>query len=270
MLTFNSVLKEASIEVTDVRLARHQDKRFTRSPYDLWRANDGSFELYQQTQSEARFPIGSYLASFVATPLDETVFVGLYRVKNVTPGVVGIVDPLAGPLTEPHFVYDLELVTELNDYRGRLVIDWGAGKRSWVQLAHKRPKPVVEFRSTATEAPFLGFLDFCGRLSALPSVPTSWRQALSAVRGVYLLSCPVTGKNYVGSAGGERGFWGRWEEYVASGHGGNQLMRNRSATDYQVSILEIASSTTTLDELIAMENRWKQKLQTRTFGLNAN
>ncbi len=90
------------------------------------------------------------------------------------------------------------------------------------------------------------------------------------MRGVYLLSCPTTGMNYVGSAGGENGFWGRWEQYVASGHGGNKRMMEVPASDYQVSILEIVSSAATLEELIRMENRWKQKYLTRTHGLNAN
>ena len=49
-----------------------------------------------------------------------------------------------------------------------------------------------------------------------------WRQVLSAVKGVYLITDTSTGRLYVGSAYGEEGIWGRWSEYVSTGgHGGN-------------------------------------------------
>ena len=131
-------------------------------------------------------------------------------------------------------------------------------------------RSVIEIRRIAAEPPFPGFLNFRERLSMLASVPQAWRQALAAVSGVYLLTCPQTGKQYVGSAGSESGFWGRWEDYAASGHGGNKRMLDIPAADYQVSILEVASSTASHTELIAIENRWKEKLRTRQFGLNAN
>jgi hypothetical protein len=107
-------------------------------------------------------------------------------------------------------------------------------------------------------------------LSELAEVPSSWRVTLSAVAGVYLLSNPETGKQYVGSAQGAIGFWGRWEQYVASGYGGNQRMQDIPAADYQVSVLEVASSTADADVLAKMEARWKLKLLSRQFGLNAN
>jgi len=45
-------------------------------------------------------------------------------------------------------------------------------------------------------------------------------------------------------------------------------MKLAPETDYQVSILEFASSSLSRDEIIRMEERWKDKLLTRTFGLN--
>ncbi len=47
-------------------------------------------------------------------------------------------------------------------------------------------------------------------------------------------------------------------------------MKLTANADYQVSILEIASSSLTLDEVIQMEARWKEKLLSRQFGLNRN
>jgi hypothetical protein len=39
---------------------------------------------------------------------------------------------------------------------------------------------------------------------------------------------------------------------------------------YQVTVLEVASSSAGSDELVEMENRSKKKLFSRKFGLNAN
>ncbi len=47
-------------------------------------------------------------------------------------------------------------------------------------------------------------------------------------------------------------------------------MKELPATDYQVSVLEVASSSTGSDMLGAIETRWKLKLLSRQFGLNAN
>jgi hypothetical protein len=113
-------------------------------------------------------------------------------------------------------------------------------------------------------------LDFQTTLRALASVPVSWRTALSSVSGIYLLSCPESGRQYVDLAHGVGGFWGRWEEYAASGHGGNKRMLDIPASDYQVSVLEVASSSASIEVLAKMETRWKQKLFSRQFGLNAN
>ena len=115
-----------------------------------------------------------------------------------------------------------------------------------------------------------GFLDFRERFSRLRTVPSAWQTALSSVSGIYLLAHPETGKQYVGSAQGAGGCWARWEQYVASGHGGNRRMQDIPAADYQVSVLEVASSSTSPALLLQMETRWKQKLMSRKFGLNAN
>lgn len=47
-------------------------------------------------------------------------------------------------------------------------------------------------------------------------------------------------------------------------------LKSRERSDYQVSILEVAGSAATADEILKMEMRWKAKLQTREMGLNGN
>ncbi len=97
-----------------------------------------------------------------------------------------------------------------------------------------------------------------------------WIAILKNAKGVYLLTCPRTKEQYVGSAYGEDGFWGRWQEYVKNGHGGNIGLKSRDPSDYQVSILEVNGSSLGMEEIIGREGLWKQKLQSREMGLNRN
>jgi hypothetical protein len=99
-------------------------------------------------------------------------------------------------------------------------------------------------------------------------LPKSWATALRSSRGVYLLTCPRTKEQYVGSATGDEGFWGRWQDYVGTGHGGNIALKSRNSSDYQVSILEVAGTSATIEDIIQMEGRWQRKLQSKDMGLN--
>jgi GIY-YIG catalytic domain len=101
-------------------------------------------------------------------------------------------------------------------------------------------------------------------------LPSAWIDALSAARGVYVLTCPRTKELYIGSATGAGGFWGRWVQYANDGHGGNIQLKSRDASDYQVSILEVAGSSATDADILDLESRWKEKLQTKRMGLNSN
>jgi hypothetical protein len=93
---------------------------------------------------------------------------------------------------------------------------------------------------------------------------------LSSVNGIYHICDQATGKSYVGSAYGEKGIFGRWSEYAHNGHGGNKELKGLDQTKFEFSILEIIPSTSSVDEVIQRENRWKERLKTREFGLNSN
>jgi hypothetical protein len=128
----------------------------------------------------------------------------------------------------------------------------------------------MELNRAFREPDFPGFLNFIQPLSKLDNIPTSWLAALKSSRGVYLLTCPKTKEQYVGSATGYEGFWGRWQDYIQTGHGGNVGLKSRDPSDYQVSILEVAGTSATIDDIRTMEGRWQSKLQSREMGLNRN
>lgn len=276
-IMLNTILTEATLYLADVRLLRHKDKRATkgRTPYELWRDNRKQFDLYQSIQSidkrkSLKAPIW---VSFVVTPSDETMFVGIYKAKyrglleqdTPTPHMDGGVDK-AGSCD----FYELTLENSLSDLIGKLFIDWGQGERAWIQRAERQNKRITKLLQEFKEPQFPGFLNFIEALSKLDKLPKDWITALRSSRGIYLLTCPKTKEQYVGSASGADGFWGRWQNYVQTGHGGDVALKSRDASDYHVSILEVAGTASTIDDIIKMEVRWKSKLQSREMGLNRN
>lgn len=277
-LRFNMLLAAEGIPLADVRLLRHQTVGPRgRTPYSLWRDDRAAFELYQSMQAadprrQAVFA-APYWASLVTPPDGETLFVGLYQATRLGPAESDLVNPLTGQLANSTGHYDryaCTLLPQLSAYIGRLFIRWGEGTRSWVQRADNQDKEIVALARAFREPEFPGFSQLIQPLSEIETMPPSWKAVLRASRGVYLLACPRTREHYVGSAYGSDGFLGRWEAYVANSHGGNVGLRMRDPSDYVVSILEVAGSVATAEEIIALEARWKQKLLSRDMGLNRN
>jgi hypothetical protein len=276
-LMFNTLLAQHGIVPADVILLRHQDQRAARgrTPYELWRDNRPAFERYQCTQrcdSRAKFSRASYWASFVGTPDGHTIFVGLYRAayKGVLQEDEAKVHTdgmnLAGSCDE----YVLEIDERFADLDGKLFIAWGEGMRSWVQRAGNQNKNITELRAEFKEPEFPGFLNFAEPLSRIEGLPSQWIAELKAAKGVYVLTCPRTKEQYVGKASGSEGFWQRWMNYVRTMHGGNIGLRSREPSDYQVSILEVAGSALSDNDIERMEAKWKNKLGSREMGLNKN
>ena len=105
----------------------------------------------------------------------------------------------------------------------------------------------------------------------------SWRAALGAVAGVYVITDRSNGKLYVGSATAGEGIWSRWCAYSATGHGGNRDLRDMLedqgpayADNFQYGVLEIADTHASTEDILRRESYWKDLLQTRRHGYNAN
>jgi hypothetical protein len=149
-IMFNTLLHEAGLSLSDVRLIRHKDKRSKngQSPYELWSNNGSKFELYQSIQripARKKFS-ASHWAVFVVNHNNETLFAGLYSVNYLGLSRYDIQMPhndtieKAGSCDE----YDLQLTDILSEHIGKLVIEWGPGARAWVQRADKKNKVVIK------------------------------------------------------------------------------------------------------------------------------
>lgn len=277
LLRFNMLLAEAGIAPADVCLIRHQKKLAgSPTPYALWVRDHPAFEVYQSTQAPRNRKIFSLpiWAGFVATPTDETLFTGLYSARLAGTVSPDLVDPISGrrPYDDltPADWYECAQIPDLAPYAGRLKIDWGDGARAWRQYAVRHDKPIVELTQAFREEAFPGFTRFIASFSDLPSLPVSWIGHLRQAKGIYLLTCPRNHEQYIGAAPGADGFWGRWQAYIATGHGGNEGLKSRDPADYRISILEVAGSAATVDAISEMEVLWKRKLQSREMGLNRN
>ena len=95
--SFNSILEGFAVDPREVCLLRHQTGPFNgRTPYTLWRDDPASFIAYQgvQTvQNPARLS-ARYWASFVVTPAQSTLFVGLYAIERLGQCGDDVIDPL--------------------------------------------------------------------------------------------------------------------------------------------------------------------------------
>lgn len=277
--SFNQILEQRGFNPRNVRLLRHDERGVA-----AWRSGGrqrfgcfASFQLanrspYNETHVACHFLPGPQLIDGNATGW----FVGMTIILDTWEWTGNRLPRMQDQeiiQTEPPRpdvqAFDLDWVDEFDDLCERILIRWGVGTRAWSQWADRQPKEVLEVRLSAVDVPFPGFSDFRSRISALNTLPQAWRAALGSVRGVYLLVAD-NGEQYVGSAFGYDGFWGRWAAYVANGHGGNALLRQRGHHDYAVTILEVASPDMAHQDILRRESHWKEKLGVRAHGLNAN
>jgi hypothetical protein len=276
MLTLNMILQASGIPLLTTRLLRHQDNRMKPgwSTYRLWRRDPPEFARYESIQGREKFIVGGHIASFVVDPVGEEVFVGLSAVVSAQPNMAEETFTFTDEICAPGSVtiYTLARDARFASLEGRLVVEWGKGKRKWVQRADKRDKPILEFRRDIRDVEWPGYMGVHLSQRDVSTLAPNWEAKLG-VNGVYLLVCPATGEQYVGAAFGGGGFLSRWRQYAANGHGGNRLLIKRLQTTqepFQISILEVFGSTITEAEAFAAEARWKRALGSRAHGLNAN
>jgi hypothetical protein len=278
MLRFNMLLREADVDPSSVRLLRHQPVLPNGVVLiDQYHRDRSALLAWQSVQSRQRRPhlAGQIWVSFLGAPDGRAVLEGVYEVGPAEPIAEAVNDPLAGQTISGSTCdrYDLHLLNAFESYSGRLLVDWGggpSGKRAWIQRADSQDKPITAILECRFEQPFPGYLAFQHTIGGLDSLSPTWINALRRAKGVYLLSCPQTGRHYTGSATGAEGFWGRWQEYFLTGHGGNQGLLDCDTGTFAVTILQVAGSTATSDDILADEQVWKSKLLSREFGFNRN
>ncbi|MBT1171862.1 GIY-YIG nuclease family protein [Bifidobacterium sp. MA2] len=270
------LLRNAGIDPNDVVLIRHtvaRVGRFARLGY-----------LRERTGMQSESFIGrdkSYWMTFMGEPGGTTRFAALYKLTGRQPLETGL--PAGYPSQEFNpgdEMYSLVPCDLLAEYENRLTIDWGGSYVKWAQYG-TNDKRIVSIEERKPQFPgfdkLLLSFDDLSDIIGNPELYSAYRDAMSQVSAVYLVVDTVSGQQYVGSAYGENGLWGRWTEYASTnGEGGNKLMHDLMSEHpdryhaLQYTVLRILDKTTPMTDVIALEGVYKQKLGSRAFGLNAN
>lgn len=181
--------------------------------------------------------------------------------------------------------YEIQLTDKMKDFIGRLKISFvRPGRARVIKLESYIEKFEVKeiLRQEYSGQNFPGYENICHPYLNLEVLyqteEPEWKSALSSVKGIYLIRDKNSGKCYIGSAYGESGIWGRWSEYIATGHGWSEGMLelyNDKGIEYMrknliFSILEIHSFYKDDSKVIDRESYWKTVLGTRENGLNRN
>lgn len=261
-----------------ITMVRHLDRRYETETL----ARNGWLEAYQSFQKRPVFRRTDILLSFIGLPRRRARFFGAFRVLRERSSRLGTLPP-GCPFTEWRrvgFNYELERQPAYEHLANRMVIDWGRAAIVWCQRASNKPVVEIVPRGQLLRA-FEDYLDFTlswndlRHLHAHPEANADWRAALSAVAGIYLILDTISGRQYVGSACGKEGVWGRWAAYAKTGHGGNAELRRLGKTpNYPAaltfSLLQVMPASTTRAVMLDLERRFKAKLGSLATGLNRN
>lgn len=280
-LSLNKIMKLEDIDPEDVKLIRHSlsDEKFS--------------QCFSKGYEYVKEYTGIQLRKFATNAKYWMIFIGdagttaryfcTYKVIGKKP--LDKADMSEGfPVSEMYdnnecSTFILEETEIMDEYRERLIIEWGRGTIQWAQNA-VNDKKVVAISSPQFPGYEKIILSF-GRLSEIVNAPnrfSSYHEALKNVKAVYLITDTSTGKLYVGSATGKDGLFGRWSDYVKTKHGGNEGLKvhiennDKIYENFQYSILQIFSMHTPKEDVIDAETLFKKKLLTlhNEYGLNQN
>jgi uncharacterized protein YutD len=268
MITLQEILNSQSALLNGkrVKIVRHKD---TQMQYrDALKERAVALQ-YQREQNSDIFARCDYIVSFFGLERRRAVLFGVFKVNG-------------HKVINGKYYYDLEEIAEFQDITGRLIIDWGKNTRIWHQWHPAQTKEVLEILPHGYIGSFPGLLSVVLQFDELrtlinnPDANHDWRHHLSAVNGIYLILDSLTGQQYIGSANGREGIWQRWSDYAANCTGGNKELNALIKKDptycqnFRFSILQTLPSNITQTEIVAIENLYKQKLGSKTHGLNSN
>jgi len=243
----------------------------SENPVDVFLAGD--FEEWQSWQSRQNFGRKNIISLLQLPGANKWLFAGGFVSENSI-----YIEK------EESYKYKTHELKELQELAGRLVVEFvRSGRQSYlnaencsdaISIAEIKPeKMVIE--------EFAGYNKVKLSKKKLEIVVSqcidSWKGALSNVSGVYLITDTKTGKLYVGSATGEEGIWQRWSEYAENRHGSNRELvallseKGKEYSDnFQYSVLEIADTHASSNDVLSRESYWKDVLCSREHGYNAN
>lgn len=204
------------------------------------------------------------------------IFGGVYKVEKIIPEVFDAVG------------YNLTLTDLYKDYRKRLIIklEKPIGRdiytRYYSKVQEQLNPEVYEIAPSTKIGDFPGYnnvlLSHKDLQVIIKNEAPEWKQALSKVKGVYVITDTSSGDLYVGSASGNNeGLWQRWACYADINNltGGNKAFENMKKNgsehiidNFTYSILEIFDMKTDRQYILHRESFWKKVFDSIKHGMN--
>ena len=235
-------------------------------PIDVYYAGD--FKDWQEWQGKRNFKCAQVLG-LIDLGQSNWLFGGVYQILGCK------------RRSDGGFKYSTKLVANQEELIGRITVHHKrSGRASYIWYKPEIALPIQEIRQEKmTIQEFPGYNAVVLSHASLKIITgqriASWYGALANIKGVYLITDVTTGKHYVGKASGKSGIWQRWCSYADNGHGGNRELKNvlknkgdRHIRHFQYSIMEIADSHASDEDILARESYWMKALKSREFGMN--
>ncbi len=232
------------------------------------------FENYQKEHWNLFFANTEYVFSFWYEG-KTAKFIGCYKMNQC------IKDKTKDQNNEGHDRLrfpDMQRIDFMNEYSNRLYIEWTNPSANYGRFIDQ-DKFIVHAISTSKDNSvgslpkefFQIHINYqeLKKMIDYPIDNQEWFSYLSSRCGVYLIYDKETKEQYIGSAYGELGFWGRWSNY-ASQNDGNQKFFGRNYTNLIFSILWETLPNQTKERIINVETHFKDTMGTRVHGLNNN
>lgn len=295
VLNFGAYLELLNAESSDTLLIRNVGRDFGSERHLHWVAQNRPdllirYQSYQTQRVEKMMLNKKFLASFVAYGNNRALLLGVFRIGESAKHSYDDFwsDPLNKELhslghkgftkdeskTRPYIRrFDLEPLKTIGlEWSGKLVIGW-TNAISWAQHAEPLDKfPILAINEKSLlETPLPAPEYFEVSWNDLRIMPNNWKNGIRQWRGIYLLFDAATGKRYVGSATGHENMLSRWQDYAATGHGGNKHLKGLEPENFRFTVLQLTAPDLPAEDVVRLESSWKNRLHTRhPHGLNEN
>ena len=257
---------------TKIMFHKLNEKEIENNPH----YNLDNFEEFQKEHWNKFFKNTKYILSFwYEGKIAE--FIGSYRLGE--PKISDVIDPKSGKERVCYKFPHMKKTNFLEEYKNRLFINWTNPSANYGRWLEDDKYEIHSIKSKKEYS--IGLLPrnsyeiklHYSQLEHIFEYPIDnqdWKDYLSNRSGVYLILDRSSGEQYIGSAYGDHGIWGRWNTYASNGHGGNLDLKNLDPQNFQFSILWETLKATPKENIIRVESQFKENLGTRVHGLNNN
>lgn len=240
------------------------------SPLDAFL--EGRFKAWQEHQSQQNFRCDEII-SLIHLREDRWLFAGIYQVLGVKHRKDG---------DKSWYEYGTREISGLDHLVGRVVVQFRKRFLATHLIGHKYIDKLMvaeirDRRMRVRDFPGYNAINLSYRMlrTIVRKNMPRWKEALTDVGGVYLVTDTRTGKHFVGCAHSGDTIWHQWVSFAINGHADIKSIRRllgREPGDYQFnfqfSVLEVCDLRAAKDYVTTRTEHWKQVLQTVAFGYN--